>query len=125
MRLPAVLRSRFVVVPAALVALIGGWNVYVARHDHGWLAGRVVDAAGHPVTGATVVLFEQQFTNQVERARTETDGGGWFHFIGNKSHLIELQASGPGGQASPRRIVRLWFRAQDRVLQQPLVVSWP
>jgi Carboxypeptidase regulatory-like domain len=125
MRRPAVLRSRFVVVPVALAMLIGGWNVYVARHDHGRLTGRVVDTAGHPVAGATVVLFEQQFTNQVERARTETDGGGWFHFTGSKSHLIELQASGPGRQVSPRRIVRLWFRAQDRVLQQPLVVSGP
>lgn len=123
MGVPPLLRSRFVVVPAALAVLIGGWNVYVARHDHGRLAGRVVDAGGHPVAGATVVLFEQQFTNQVERARTDTDGDGWFHFTGNKSHLIELQASGPGALGSPRRVVRLWFRAQDCVLQRPLVVS--
>jgi hypothetical protein len=123
MRWPPVLRSRFVVVPGVLAALIGGWNIYVARHDHGRVAGQVVDGAGHPVAGATVVLFEQQFTNQVERARTKTESGGWFHFTGNRSHLIELQASGPGGGASPRRIVRLWFRAQDRVLRHALVVS--
>jgi hypothetical protein len=123
MRCPPVLRSRFTVVPALLAALIGGWNLYVARHDHGRVAGRVVDATGHPVAGATVVLYEQQFTNQVERAHTETDADGWFQFTGNRSHLISLQANGPDRQASARRIVRLWFRAQDRVLQHSLVVS--
>ncbi len=122
MRWSSVLRNRFVVVPAVLAMLIGGWNVYVAQHSHGRLAGRVVDVNGHPVAAATVVLYEQQFTNQVERARTLTDTDGVFHFTGNNSHLVELQASGPGGVASPRRIVRLWFRAQDRMLAHPLVV---
>ena len=116
------LRSRFVVVPAVLVALVAGWNVYVGQHDHGRVTGLVVDTGGHPVAGATVMLFEQQFANQVERARTKTGVDGRFGFIGSRSHRIELQASSPAGGMSVRRSVRLWFRAQDVVVRPPLVV---
>jgi hypothetical protein len=116
------LRSRFVVVPALLAALVGGWNLYVARHDHGRISGLVVDASGHPDAGATVFLYEQQFTNQVERARTTTDAQGRFNFSTNRSHRIEVQALGQDGAKSTRRLVRLWFRAQDRVLRTPLVL---
>ncbi|HSU06611.1 MAG TPA: carboxypeptidase-like regulatory domain-containing protein [Acetobacteraceae bacterium] len=123
MKFVPLLRSRFVVVLLVLGLLVAGWNVYVARHDHGLIGGTVVDAAGHPVSGATVVLYEQQFTNQVERARTTTDAEGRFRFSGNRSHRVELQASGPGGAMSARRIVKLWFRAQDWVLKEPLVVG--
>lgn len=125
MRLPPILRSRFVVVPVALAALIGGWNLYVGRHDHGRIAGRVVDPGGHPLAGATVILFEQQFANQVERARTVSDAAGRFGFVGNASHRIELQASGPHGGMSSRLRVRLWFRAQDVALEHPLRVAAP
>jgi hypothetical protein len=113
------LRSRFVVVPAVIVAIVVGWNVYVTLHAHGRLAGRVVDAAGRPVGGATVILFTHDFVTQVEKARTRTDAAGGFRFADNDSHLIQLQAEA-GTARSPRITVRLWFRAQDRVLQQPL-----
>ncbi len=122
MRLGRMLRSRFVVVPLVLAAAVGGWNLYVAQHDNGRLAGRVVDASGQPVATATVRLYEQQFTNQVERERTRTDGEGWFHFFGNRSHLVQVQAETDDGRGSPRETVRLWFRAQDRTLVRPLVV---
>ena len=111
------------VVPGVIVAAIGGWNVYVAQHAHGLLAGRVVDASGQPVAGAEVVLFEQQFTNQVAQDRTRTDSLGWFRFRENRSHAVQVQAQTPNGQASRRETVRLWFRAQDRVLTRPLVVA--
>ena len=110
------------VVPAVLVVLVAGWNVYVGQHDHGRVTGLVVDTGGHPVAGATVMLFEQQFANQVEQARTKTGADGRFGFTSNRSHRLELQASGPAGGASARRSVRLWFRAQDVVVQRPLVV---
>ena len=117
------LRSRFVIVPAVLAVLIGGWNLYVARHDHGRLAGEVVTASGQPVSDATVILYQQQFTNQIEHARTQTDAMGRFHFGDNNAHLVQLQAQAPDGAQSPRVTVRLWFRAQDRVLSRPLVVG--
>ena len=62
-----VLLSRFLIVPLVLVVSIVGWNVYVDAHAHGLLRGRVVDAAGKPVAGATVILFVHDFVTQVEK----------------------------------------------------------
>jgi hypothetical protein len=119
MRWQRVLSSRFVIVPAVIAVTVVAWNLYVMQHDHGLLQGRVVDAAGHPVDGATVLLFAHDFVTQVEKARTRTDAAGEFRFDNNDSHLIQLQAQ-DGSATSPRITIRLWFRAQDRVLQQPL-----
>jgi hypothetical protein len=119
MRLRRVLLSRFFIVPAVLLLGTGVWNVYVARHDHGLLEGRVIDAAGKPVAGATVILSVHDFVTQVEKARTRTDTAGRFRFDNNPSHLIQLQAQ-DGTLASPRVTIRLWFRSQDRVVAQPL-----
>jgi hypothetical protein len=119
MRWQRILSSRFFVVPTVIVVSVIGWNLYVMQHDHGLLQGRVVDASGHPVDGATVILFAHDFVTQVEKARTRTDAAGTFQFDNNDSHLVQLQAQ--DGTARSRRItIRLWFRAQDRVLQKPL-----
>ena len=117
-----ILLSRFVVVPLTIVVLVGAWNVYVSLHDHGLLAGRVVDVAGRPMAGATVILFTHDFVTQVERARTATDASGAFRFDHNDSHLVQLQAQ-DGNQSSRRVTIRLWFRAQDRMLRKPLVLT--
>jgi hypothetical protein len=117
-----VLLSRFFTVPAILLLGIGAWNVYVDEHAHGLLEGSVVDAAGKPVVGATVILSVHDFVTQVEKARTRTDAAGQFRFDHNPSHLIQLQAQ-TKTESSPRVIVRLWFRGQDRVVAQPLRLS--
>lgn len=122
MTLRGIFRSRFVVVPAALAVFILIWNIYVSLHAHGLLVGRVVDRAGHPIAGATVILFTHDFVTQVEKARTETNVSGTFRFTQNDSHLVQLQAL-DGPESSPRVTIRLWFRAQDRVLGVPLVVA--
>ena len=119
MRGRRILLNRFVVVPVVLGLLTGAWNIYVSLHDHGLLAGRVIDGSGHPVSGATVILFTHDFVTQVEKERTRTDGSGAFRFTDNNSHLVQLQAV-DGSNTSPRVTIRLWFRAQDRVLQAPL-----
>ncbi len=119
MRWRRVLSSRFFIVPTVIVVAVIGWNLYVMQHDHGLLQGHVVDASGHPVDGATVILFAHDFVTQVEKARTRTDASGAFHFDNNDSHRVQLQAQ--DGNARSRRItIRLWFRAQDRLLQKPL-----
>jgi hypothetical protein len=56
------------------------------------------------------------------RGAGQTDASGAFRFTDNDSHLIQLQAI-DGARNSPRITVRLWFRAQDRVLGEPLVVA--
>jgi hypothetical protein len=114
-----ILLSRFFIVPAVLLVAIAGWNIYVDLHAHGLLHGTVVDAAGHPVGNATVILSVHDFVTQVEKARTRTDPAGRFRFDDNNSHLIQLEAQS-GTESSPRVTIRLWFRGQDRTIAEPL-----
>ena len=114
-----ILVNRFVLVPAALAVIVLGWNVYVTLHAHGIVAGEVVDQAGKPVAGAVVTLYRLNFITEVKAGETRTDAAGNFRFTNNHSHLIELQAV-DGRARSPRVTIRLWFRAQDRVLGKPL-----
>jgi len=108
------------VVPGAIAIATLLWNAYVSTHDHGIVAGRVVDAAGRPVSGATVMLFERGFVTHQERERKISDADGAFRFTDNRSHSIQLEADAPGLGRTDRRIVRLWFAAQDVQLPQPL-----
>jgi protocatechuate 3,4-dioxygenase beta subunit len=117
---PAWLRSRWVTVPGGIALVVLGWNLYVAANAGGTVEGRVVDAAGRPVPGATVRLYERAFITNDEKQRTTTDAAGRYRFAGNTSHAIQLDAEGPSGGRSPRMTVRLWFRAQDRRVDTPL-----
>ena len=115
--------NRFVLVPAFLAVAIALWNVYVAAHDHGIVAGRVVDVAGRPVPDAAVVLWVLNFTTYVEKTRATTDSAGRFVITNNDSHNIRLAAEKPGVGRSARVPVRLYFRAQDIELNEPLILS--
>jgi len=115
--------NRFVLVPAAIAVAVVLWNVYVSTHNHGVVAGRVVDSAGRPVPGATVVLWVLNFTTYVEKTRTTTDDAGRFVITDNDSHNIRLAAEKPDVGRSPRVPVRLYFRAQDIELREPLALS--
>lgn len=117
------LLNRFVLVPGAIAIAIVAWNAYVSTHDHGRVSGRVVDANGRPVAGATVVLWVLNFTTYVEKTHTTTDAGGRFLITDNDSHNIRLDAEKAGVGRSPRVPVRLYFRAEDIDLRQPLVLS--
>jgi hypothetical protein len=114
------LLNRFVLVPGAIAAAIVVWNVYVATHDNGLVAGQVVDAQGRPVPDASVALWVLQFTTYVERTRTTTGPDGRFRFTGNASHNIQLAAEKSGVGRSDRVPVRLYFKAQDVTLREPL-----
>jgi hypothetical protein len=114
--------NRFVLVPAAIAVAVLLWNVYVSMHNHGVVAGRVVDAAGKPVAGATVVLWVLNFTTYVEKTRATTDDAGRFVITDNDSHNIRLAAEKPGVGRSKRTPVRLYFRAEDIELNEPLVL---
>jgi len=117
------LLNRFVLVPAAIAVAIAAWNVYVSTHNHGVVAGRVVDATGQPVAGATVVLWVLNFTTYVEKTRATTGSTGRFVITDNDSHNIRLAAEKPGIGRSARVPVRLYFRAQDIELREPLILS--
>jgi hypothetical protein len=117
---PRALRNRWVVVPLSMAAMLLAWNGYVALNDGGVVEGRVVDVAGRPVPGATVILLERNFIMHNERQRTTTDATGRFLFTGNDNHSLQLEAEAAGLGRSQRRVVRLWFRAQNVRLAEPL-----
>jgi hypothetical protein len=116
------LLNRFVLVPGAIVVAGLVWNGYVSLHNGGLIEGRVVDAAGKPVAGAEVVLMVQNVTTFSEKGRSRTGPDGIFRITDNVSHRVQILAETPAGR-SDRRELRLWFRGQDTVLEEPLVVS--
>ncbi len=114
--------NRFVFVPGFLVLIAIAWNAWVFTHNHGVVAGRVVDASGAPVKDAEVKLWVFNFTTFVEQASTQTRNDGSFEFARNPSHNIQLSAEKPGVGRS-RIPVRLYFQSEDVVLKRPLQLS--
>lgn len=118
------LGHRFVAVPLALVVIVAAWNVYISFNDNGIIEGEVVDRAGAPVAGATVVFFERNFIYYEEKQRAVTDAGGRYRFTDMKAHIGQLEARTDDGRKSERRQLRLWFRSQDTEVA-PLVMETP
>ena len=114
--------NRFVLVPCSLVMIAVLWNAWVFTHNHGVVAGRVVDASGAPVEGAEVKLWVFNFTTFVEQASTQTGRDGSFGFTKNPSHNIQLSAN-KAGVGRSRIPVRLYFQSEDIVLKRPLRLS--
>ncbi len=115
-----VLSSRFFVLPALLALLVAGWNLYIDQHNGGIVRGRVVAPDGTPVAAATVRMMEQNFTTNADRGSTLTRADGSFEFTDNRSHNIQLRAEKEGYARSDQRVVRLYFRAQNVTLHEPL-----
>jgi hypothetical protein len=114
------LLNRFVLVPALLLIVTAAWNGWVVTHNHGIVAGRVLDASGAPVEGAEVKLWAFNFTTFSVTASTTTRPDGSFVFDNNASHNIQVSAEKPGLGRSARVSVRLYFRAEDLQLKEPL-----
>jgi hypothetical protein len=113
------LLNGFVLVLGFLVLVVAGWNAWVVTHNHGIVAGRVVDASGAPVEGAEVELWVFDFTTFAEDASTKADGS--FEFANNPSHNIQVSAEKPSVGRSPRVPIRLYFKSV--VLKRPLQLS--
>jgi hypothetical protein len=114
------LLNRFVLVPAGIAFLVLIWNIYISTHDSGIVRGRIVGPDGKVVAGAAVTLWVRNFATYVERARAVSDDAGDFTITGNDSHDIQLAAEKVGLGRSPRRRVRLYFRAEEVRLTEPL-----
>lgn len=113
-------RNRYVVLFGSLAVLTGMWNLYVALHDDGVVAGRVVGPDGAAVAGATVAFFERTLTTLERRGTTLSDGNGTFRFSGQAAHHFVLVAWKAGVGASSRTAYRRCFRGQNYVLGEPL-----
>lgn len=120
MTLRSWITSRWVIVPGGMLVFTLAWLAYVGNHNGGLIEGRVVNAAGQPVAGASVLLFERGFVTHQEKARTTSNAAGEFRFVNNPSHSVQLEATAPGLSRTERRVVRLWFAAQDTRLAEPL-----
>jgi hypothetical protein len=122
MRGRALLLNRFTLVLGTLAVLIAAWNVYVALHAGGRLAGTVVDPQGRPVADATVVLGRKTVTSIDRLGEARTDAQGRFEFRDHGQYWVALSANKQGAGTSVRTMVPLWFRNQDAELEQPLVL---
>jgi len=120
-----IVRHRFVAVPLAIGIAVLGWNAYVATHNGGTVRGVVLGPDGRPLAGATVTMMEQNFTTNSDRGKTTTREDGEFEFTDNRSHNIQLRAEKPGVGRSDVVVVRLYFRAQDVMLREPLRITRP
>lgn len=119
------LANRFVAVPLAIAVVVVAWNVYVSGHNGGIVRGEVVGPDGRSVEGATVSMMEQNFTTNSDRGKTTTRADGSFEFTDNRSHNIQLRAEKTGVGRSDAVIVRLYFRAQNVTLPEPLRIKPP
>lgn len=115
--------NRVTITFAAIAVVILLWNLYVAQHDDGILAGTVIGPDARPVPGAEVVLSERTIVSLDPIAETLTDDDGRFQFTRHDRHRVVLTASKPGVGASGRLEVRLYFRNQNRELDEPLQLA--
>ena len=103
--------------------MILAWNLYIGRHDDGILAGKVVGPDGAPVAGAEVVLAERTVVSLTPVLSTTTDETGQFRFERHDRHAVVLTAAKEGVGKTGRVEVRLYFRNQNRLLQEPLLLE--
>jgi len=115
-----ILLNRYTVVFGAIAVAVMTWNLYVATHRHGRIAGRVVGPDGRAVPGATVTLRERTLTTLELRAAAQTDGTGGFVFVDQRVHHFVLEAAKLGVGRSERNAYRLAFRGQNFSLSEPL-----
>lgn len=115
--------NRVTITLGLIVVVVVAWNLYVQAHDDGILEGRVVDASGAPVADAKVVLSEQTIVSLSPIAETTTDAAGRFRFERHDRHALVLTAEKPGLGQSARIDVRLYFKNQNRALDEPIVIG--
>lgn len=117
-----ILFNRFVVTIAtvAIIALL--WNIYVSLNDGGSVRGRVVTSDGSPLAGATVKLSRKTVASVELIGEATTDADGIFTFDNHGEYALVITVS-ENGATSARTVVPLWFRNQDIILDEPIIVE--
>lgn len=122
-RVKNILLSRAALTLGTIVVLIVGWNIYILGNDDGRLSGTVVDLDGNPVADARVVTSELSLISRNIIDTTSTDQEGRFQFAAHDHHAMVLQAEKEGIGTSKRFEIRLYFRNQNRDLEEHLVLD--
>lgn len=117
----SILRNRFTLTFAGLALVAVVWNVYVAANAGGQVDGRVLNGAGQPVAGATVVLSRKTVASVEKVSETRTDADGRYRFDRHGQYAIVLSAQSNDSRSQPLRLPLL-FRNQN-VAAEPLVLE--
>jgi len=112
--------NRVTITFAVIAMVAAGWNLYVAAHDDGILEGLVIGPSGELVPGAKVVLSERTIVSLAPIAEATTDAEGRFRFEKHDRHALVLNASREDLGRSSRVEIRLYFRNQNRRLDEPI-----
>ncbi|MEM7021753.1 MAG: carboxypeptidase-like regulatory domain-containing protein [Pseudomonadota bacterium] len=115
--------NRVTITFSVIAIVVIAWNLYVAANDDGILAGMVVDPEGNAVPGAEVTLSERTIVSLEPIATTTSDDQGRFRFEDHDRHRMVLTAAKDGVGESGRREVQLYFKNQNRELEEPLLLS--
>jgi hypothetical protein len=112
--------NRVTLTLTVIAIVAAGWNLYVAAHDDGILEGVVIGPSGAPAPDAKVVLSERTIVSLAPIAETTTDAEGRFRFEGHDRHALVLNAGREDLGRSGRIEIRLYFRNQNRLLDEPI-----
>jgi hypothetical protein len=121
--LRALLVNRFALALLGTAAIVGAINLFVVLNDDGLLGGQVVDPRGRPISDAEVTIYKPALIGLEEIERQRTDLQGRFLFRGHGQHHPALQVRTDGYGESELHRIRLYFRNQNRVLQEPITVG--
>jgi len=122
-KLRALLLNRFALTFGGIALIALAWNLYVSANDGGRLSGRVTTVDGTPVEGAVVVLSKKSVVSVERVGSTRTDAEGRFVFESHGQYAVVLSARKSGVGAMRRQTVKLWFRNQDREINEALVLE--
>ena len=118
MRWPWLL-NRWILTFGTIAIVTAVWNLYVVLNDDGVFAGRIVDAKGKPVAGATVKLGKHSLVAIHVSDETRTGEDGRFRFDGHTFYHVHIEARKDGVGVS-KTYHHLYFRGQNEVLSEPL-----
>ena len=113
------LLNRWILTFGSITIVTAVWNAYVVLNDDGIFAGRIVDAKGRPVAGATVKLGKHSLVAIHVSEETLTDEDGQFGFHGHTFYHVHIEARKDGVGVS-KTYHRLYFRGQNETLSEPL-----
>ncbi len=116
-----ILLNRYTIVLGTLALVVIAWNLYVATHNHGRIAGRVI-GTGRPASrrGDRDPEGEDADHARAESGRPDGWGGESSFSWAKHAHHFVLEAVKDGVGKSERTAYRRAFRGQNLSLAAPL-----